>query len=667
MLMLALLAGGCASSHKAPDAAAPAPAAAGTTAPQMTSAAAPVAQAAPATVAAKAATAAATSAVYTAVIDGKEVPAPTITMGDDATIQRILDEGKNHSQVMDLLRYLTGNIGPRLTGSSNVQTANRWCMAEYEKWGLADPHLEQWGTVGAGFDRGPSTGKLYLKRENRGDNPGGRRRGGGGRSPSASEVPGAAIKPEDANKPVAPPADAKPAEAAADGKGDAKAEEPRFTYDAVRDFQFTTMSWTAGTHGPVRGPVIKEPKTQEAFDAVKDKLKGAWILLDPVMPPGQRGFRSPMATWYDLRAAARKKVADGAEADAGVAKTSEKAVDDKPSDDTAEKPEVKKLTVQEQIALQPVAGYISASRNDLVITSGAPKWRDLDAGKIPQDVHVLVTRADYDAMNSRIADGETVEAEFDLHHSFIRGPVPVYNTIAEIKGSRWPDQVVIISAHLDSWDGPGSQGANDNGTGTVVTLEAARILAAAHAKPLRTIRFVDWTGEEQGLLGSKAYVSTHKSEMDKISAVFVDDGGTNSEGGLTVADQMVEMLAAATAPTNNQFYDEVDKRYLNVNIKHGGDKIRTHGASDHASFNAVHVPGFFWDEVGRADYDHAHHTQFDRIEYSIENYLKQSATNAAITAYRLACAPTLLPREVVPPPAPPKEEKKEDKQASSGS
>src|SRR6185295_6268890 len=295
----------------------------------------------------------------------------------------------------------------------------------------------------------------------------------------------------------------------------AKPDEPKYTWDSLRDFQFTTPSWTAGTDGAVRGPVIKEPKTQEQFDAVKDKLKGAWVLLDPVTPPGQRGaFRSPMALWADIRATARKKVAAETEDAAAPKADAAKTEADKPGDDAAEKP--KPLTVAEQITLQPIAGFISASRNELVITGGAPKWRDLDADKIAPDVHVMVTRADYDTMNSRLADGEVVEAEFNLHHSFIKGPVPVYNTVAEIKGSKWPEQVVIVSGHLDSWDGPGSQGAGDNGTGTVVTLEAARILAAVHAKPLRTIRFIDWTGEEQGLLGSKAYVEAHKSEMDKI-------------------------------------------------------------------------------------------------------------------------------------------------------
>jgi carboxypeptidase Q len=656
LFLLTLLAGGCASAHHAesgaPDATATSKSAQASTAPS-----------APATAAHGSGSTApgAGSSKYTAIIDGNEVPCPDIPMGDDATIQRILDEGKNRCQVMDHMRYLTSEIGPRLTGSSNAYKANQWCMAQYEKWGLTNAHLEQWGTVGAGFDRGPSTGKLFLKREDRGG-PGGRRRPGGGPGGrTASEVPGAAIRPEDANKPAAAP-DTKPADGQA-AAPEAKQDEPKFVYDSLRDFQFTTMSWTAGTNGAVRGLIIKEPKTQEDFDKVKDNLQGAWVLLSPVTPNGQRGFGGQMQTWYNLRAGARKKAA-GAGADPAPAAA------DKPADAKADAPKTdsdtadasKPLTVQEQIALQPVAGYISASRNDLVITGGAPRWRDIDADNVPQDVHVMVTRPDYDAMNSRLADGEEVYAEFDLHHSFIKGPVPVYNTVAEIRGSKFPDEVVIVSGHLDSWDGPGSQGANDNGTGTVVTLEAARILMAAHAKPDRTIRFIDWTGEEQGLLGSRAYVKAHSSEMEKISGCFVDDGGTNSEGGLTVADQMVEMLAAATAPTNNQFYDEVDKRYLNVNIKHGGEKIRTHGASDHASFNGVHVPGFFWDEVGRADYDHVHHTQFDKADQSIENYLKQSATNAAITAYRIACAPTLLPREVVPPP----EEKKDDKQANAG-
>ncbi len=108
---------------------------------------------------------------------------------------------------------------------------------------------------------------------------------------------------------------------------------------------------------------------------------------------------------------------------------------------------------------------------------------------------------------------------------------------------------------------------------------------------------------------------------------------------------MVEYLAAATAPVNGVFYSETDGQFLDVNIRPTGDKIDTHGGSDHAAFNRAGVPGFFWDEEGRADYGHGWHTQNDTLELAIEEYLVQSATNAAIVAYNLANAPGMLPRE----------------------
>ncbi|MFA6047038.1 MAG: M20/M25/M40 family metallo-hydrolase, partial [Phycisphaerales bacterium] len=393
---------------------------------------------------------------------------------------------------------------------------------------------------------------------------------------------------------------------------------PKVEYDNVRDMEFTTLAWTAGTEGPVRGKVMREPKDAAEFERVKDSLKGAWVLIQAPAALGQLGIRGLVSARYEMRLDARKKVAEGT--------------------DPAT------LTVPQRLALEPVAGYISTSRDERVWTGAAPKWRELDFDAIPQDPHVIVRLSDYDFINSRLADGDAIEIECDLKNQFTKGPIPVYNTVAEIRGSEKPEEMVIISAHMDSWNGPGSQGCTDNGTGTVVTLEAARILMAAHAKPKRTIRFVNWTGEEQGLLGSHGYVEAHKDELSKISAVFVDDGGTNYEGGVPAAENMVQMLAMATAPVNKVFYDETDKQFLNVNVRNTGKKIDTHGSSDHASFNQVGVPGFFWDEIGRADYGYGWHTQHDRIDLAIPNYLKQSAANAAITAYRLACAETLLPR-----------------------
>lgn len=141
-----------------------------------------------------------------------------------------------------------------------------------------------------------------------------------------------------------------------------------------------------------------------------------------------------------------------------------------------------------------IQSVLRCPRNILV--SG---WRERKADDIPSDVHIVVRLSDYDFINSRLADEEPFELEVNLEQKLEKGPIPRYNTIAEIPGTDKADEVVIISAHMDSWDGPGSQGCTDNGTGSSTTLEAARILAAVGAKPRRTIRFVNWTGEEQGL------------------------------------------------------------------------------------------------------------------------------------------------------------------------
>jgi hypothetical protein len=503
-----------------------------------------------------------------AIVDGKEVPVPAIVMGDAASIAKILDEGKNNNQVMSHLRHLSKEIGPRLTGSARAETANRWCKGQYDLWGLSNVQVEEWGTIATRFDRGPSRATIVLRD----------------------------VREKDGEKTV--------------------------EFKTVREMQISSPSWTKGTNGVVRAPVVRAPTTDEEYAAVKDTLKGAWILLPAQPGVGMRGVRNRLSTSFEARTEARKDVAEGK-------KTQEE------------------IALPQRLIFDGVAGFISTTRDERVWTGGAPGWRERAMADIPDDIHIVVRLTDYDCINSRLADDEPVEIEVDLQHTLTAGPIPCYNTIAEIKGSEKPDEVVIVSAHLDSWDGPGSQGATDNGTGSSVVLEAARILAATGVKPKRTIRFINWTGEEQGLLGSRAYVEKHKDEvLAKVSACFVDDGGTNYQGGLPAAENQVDYLAAATAPMNNVFFDETDKKFLNVNVRNTGKTIETHGSSDHASFNQVGVPGYFWDETGRADYGFGWHTQNDTFELGIEMYLKQSSTCMAVTAFNLACAPDLLPRVV---------------------
>lgn len=614
-----------------------------------------------------------------AVINGEQAPIPQIPMGDEATINAIINEGKNNSQVLATLTEMCETFGPRLTGSTSLEQSQRWARDLFESYGLSNAHLSKWGEIETRFDRGPSSGRVLMKTS--------RRR------------------------------NAEPTE--------------------VRAMELTTLAWSPGTEGPEQGPVAFLPSSIEEYELNRGDYSDAWVMLQPNYG-GRGGVRSTgflMRERLDLRHDIRTNLdeiitpapAEDLEIDpyawegtfdyhgSEVPATLTLNMDaDEPSgsmsiqnfsegpissiakegntvtfqwthdmgtsnielvfeDDSAtgvsraasgnefalafaratveaaqeelSAEETQRLILASVLAENPL-GFISSSKDERVWTTSSNNWRERPLSDYPADLEVNIRQSDYDYLASRTNEGVELIVELDLQNNLTAGPFPVYNVIAEIPGTEKPEEVVIISAHMDSWDGPGSQGTVDNGTGTSVTIEAARILAAVGAKPKRTIRFALWGGEEQGLLGSKAYIeSLSQDDLSKISAAFVDDGGTNYEGGIPAADFMVDYLAAATAPTNGIFYSETDGQHLDVNIRPTGDKIETHGGSDHAAFNRVGVPGFFWDEIGRADYQYGWHTQNDRIDLAIEEYLMQSATNAAIVAYNLANAPDLLPRQ----------------------
>jgi carboxypeptidase Q len=328
----------------------------------------------------------------------------------------------------------------------------------------------------------------------------------------------------------------------------------------------------------------------EEFERVKESLKGAWLLSAPTRAP-RSGSRPPERT--------------------------------EPTD------------LEKAVAVSGYAGRVTASNDELVITGGR---HNVEWEKLPSAPSVTIRKSDMDAVREKLAAGQPVELEFDIQQRVFKGPRKNYNVVAEIPGTEKPDEVVIISGHLDSWDGPGSEGAQDNGTGTMVALEAARILNKVGAKPKRTIRFILWTGEEQGLFGSLGYVKTHKDELGKISAVFVDDGGTNYQGGLLGTPEMEPFLREALTPAMDAFPE------MPITLR-TAPKLSRMSGSDHYPFVAAGVPGFFWNESGRGNYREVHHTQNDKLETVMPEYLIQSSTNSAAAAYILACAPTLLPRE----------------------
>lgn len=466
-----------------------------------------------------------------------------IGQGDPQVIAKIVDEGKNRSQVMKSLTELTDKFGPRLTSSTNLDRASKWMMDQFKKAGCVNVHLEQWGEFPVGFDRGKNN---Y------------------GRMNSPEKVV----------------------------------------------FEFTTPSWTEGTRGGLKGMAIKAPATAAEFGAMQGSIKGAWLVYPtgnpPSVPRGGPQGASPPPISPELQA---------------------------------------RLDLEKKFDEAGIAGRVTAAGGrspELVITSG--NWR-VEADKLPTGRRVIVRKSDMDKIVANIDSGKATELEFNLDQKWVKGARPQYNIVAEIKGTEKPDEIVIVSGHFDSWDGPGSTGTCDNGTGSCTALEAARILNKVGAKPKRTIRFILWTGEEQGLFGSKGYVALHAAEMDKISAVLVDDGGTNYHGGYAGIESQRAIFETAYAPVVAAFPDLPMIFRVSEQMPRGG-------GSDHSSFNAVGVPGFFTIESGRADYNFVHHTQHDHLKYAIPEYLVQSSVCHAVVSYNLANLPTLLPRGAKPTTAP---------------
>jgi hypothetical protein len=222
----------------------------------------------------------------------------------------------------------------------------------------------------------------------------------------------------------------------------------------------------------------------------------------------------------------------------------------------------------------------------------------------------------------RLLDHGPVSLHFSLTNN-IRRDVKVPNVIAEIPGSELPGEVVIIGAHLDSWQ-PGT-GAQDNGTGSASVLEAARAMKALRRAPRRTVRFILFGGEEEGLLGSAAYVRQHMAEMSKIDAVLVTDSGSEPAKGWYLMGRDDEKASV-----------EAMKPLL---AGLGADGVSSDNGfifqSDHSPFDVLGVPTLvLWNSMDK--YMALHHKASDTFDSVVEKDLAQGAAVTAVTAYAIA-------------------------------
>src|SRR5258708_3388551 len=387
----------------------------------------------------------------------------------------------------------------------------------------------------------------------------------------------------------------------------------RIVSPAEHPLTIAAAGWSPGTKGIVRGPVVYfDAKTKDDFGKFHGKFKGPIVIY-----PGPESLSPP-----------------------------------RPQNPNAEiiRPMQTPPPVKGQPAApSPFAAFqeVARARNEFFKREGvAAVLRDsgkphgllnmtgiggekFDIGVIPT---AFITGEGY-RMLFRMQKHAKVEVEIEMTNSFGDKPMDVYNTVAEIRGSEKPDEVVILGAHLDSWDlGTGS---TDNGTGSMAVLEAARTLAKLNLKPKRTIRFVLFTGEEEGLVGSAKYAEAHKDELEKISAVLVHDTGTGRVLTLGLHDnyQDREIVDQVLAPLK-------ELKLLEPTMR------RTFG-TDHASFDEVGVPGFFVVQDG-AEYNQTHHSQSDTFDKVWKDELNQGAQVLAAWAYNTAQLPAMLARRPLP-------------------
>jgi hypothetical protein len=263
-------------------------------------------------------------------------------------------------------------------------------------------------------------------------------------------------------------------------------------------------------------------------------------------------------------------------------------------------------------------------------------WRGLDRVSGAEPLPNAYVAHEHYALLYRLASRPApahTRVELELTNKIIPGPITVYNTVGEIPGTEKPDEVVIVGAHLDSWDL--GQGTTDNGTGTCVVLETAHALMRAGVKPKRTIRFCLFTGEEQGLHGSKAYVQQHKDEMAKVSLCLVHDTGTGKVTGIGTQGRasIKPILEGELVSLTGLGLKEINLRGLR--------------GSDHESFEAAGVPGFAVQQ-DMSEYYLTHHSQSDTLDKAHEPDLIEGVQIIAVAAVRVANLPNLLPRDKPP-------------------
>ena len=404
---------------------------------------------------------------------------------------------------------------------------------------------------------------------------------------------------------------------------------------------FEVLAWTPGTKGVVSGSAFNmllpsRPTQQELttyFDSIRDKVRGNIVLMGtagkiPVSfePPAKRIDDELLKKRLDPAAPA----------------PSPRPQQGPPRPAASPKPDaLSSLQLGEQVNKFLIDSGVLVRINDAGREHGQIRAFNNSTFDVTKVVPTVVLRnEDFGRITRLLADKSTVNLEFDIRNKLIPEGTTSYNTVAEIVGSDKRDEVIMLGGHLDSWHA--ATGATDNAIGCAVMMEAARILKAIGVKPRRTIRVALWSGEEQGLFGSQAYVKKHFGSAEaptpaysKFGGYFNIDSGTGRARSYTVfgPPEAAAPLREAAAPfAENGLLGASNTRSRNL------------GGSDHTSFNQAGLPGIGVQQDPIEYFTHTWHTNLDTYERIVEDDVKKSAIAIASAVYMLAMRDELLPR-----------------------
>ncbi|CAN5420795.1 hypothetical protein BH23ACI1_BH23ACI1_08230 [soil metagenome] len=493
---------------------------------------------------------------------------------------RIRQEADKNSQIMRTMHYLTDVHGPRLTGSPNFKNAAQWTITHMGEWGMKNGRLEEWDFVNA--DGSPRPGWLNE------------RFAGFITSPVKDTLVGEVLAWTPSTKGTV--------------TADAVHIEP-----PTGPTRPELDKWVAETKPLIAGKIVlvgRHVPVPVNFDAqpLRRDDEAVRRQYDPDAPSGPgrgRGGRGGPATPPDPDRVPLAQVTAAVNAlmlDAGV-------------------------LVRVNDGARP-HGQIRAFQNNTYDVTQAPPT-------------VILRSEDYGRISRLLAHGAAVTLEFTIVNRDYPEGSTQYNAIAEIPGTDKAHEVIMLGGHLDSWHT--ATGATDNAIGCAVMMEAARIIQALGLQPRRTIRVALWGGEEQGLLGSKAYVREHfgtfeepkQPAYEQFGGYFNVDSGTGRIRGASVfgPPEAATILRQILAPWE-------DYGVLGAIATAG----RTSGGTDHTSFNEAGLPGIGLAQDPIEYQSHTWHTNLDTYERIVVEDVKRSAAAIASAVYHLAMRDEMLPR-----------------------